>query len=190
MTNTTALSGVWDTTPDQTLYFFIDVKTSGRETFQAVIEALGPLREKGYLTTLEGGKNLTYGPVTIIGTGDTPLDMVAPVLDRDYFFDAPLAHLNETKHADITGLVSPIASTNFEEAVGKITADTDPILNDDQLKVLRDQIATAKQRGIGARYWNTPYWPVRQRNLVWRTLLREGVALLNADDLDAVVAEF
>lgn len=183
-------SGVWDTTPDQTLYFFIDVKTSGHETFQAVIESLEPLREKGYLTTLSDGSKLTHGPVTIIGTGNTPLDMVAPVLDRDYFFDAPLAHLNETKYADITDLVAPIASTDFVETVGKITRDTDPILNENQLGDLRDQIATAKKRGIGARYWNTPYWPVRQRNLVWRTLLREGVALLNADDLDAVLAEF
>jgi hypothetical protein len=151
---------------------------------------LKPLREKGYLTTVEGGKKLTNGPVTVIGTGDTPLDMVARVADRDYFFDAPLAHLNDPKYADITGLISPIASTNFEDAVGKITVDTDPILNDVQLKALRDQIATATKRGIGARYWNTPSWPVRQRNLVWRTLLREGVALLNADDLDAVIAEF
>lgn len=133
---------------------------------------------------------MTNGPVTIIGTGDTPLDMVAPVANRDYFFDAPLAHLNDAKYSDITGLVSPIASTNFEEAVGKITRDTDPILNDDQVRALRNQIATAKKRGIGARYWNTPSWPVRQRNLVWRTLLREGVTLLNADDLDAVIAEF
>lgn len=183
-------SGVWDTVPEQTLYFFIDVKTSGPETFQAVIEALEPLREKGYLTTLKGGKNITNGAVTIIGTGETPLDMVAPVSDRDYFFDAPLAELNDPKYADITGLVSPIASTDFEAAVGKITIDTEPVLADDQLRALRDQIATAKKRGIGARYWNTPYWPIRQRNLVWRTLLREGVTLLNADDLDAVAAEF
>ncbi|KAJ5688917.1 hypothetical protein N7462_003309 [Penicillium macrosclerotiorum] len=183
-------NGVWDTVPDQTLYFFIDVKTSGHETFQAVIEALEPLREKGYLTTLRGGKTLTTGPVTIIGTGDTPLDMVAPVPDRDYFFDAPLAELKDPKYASITGLVSPIASTDFDKAVGVIELDTDPILNEKQLNRLREQIAMAKSRGIGARYWNTPNWPVRQRNLVWRTLLREGVTLLNADDLDAVTAYF
>lgn len=183
-------SGVWDTSPDQTLYFFIDVKTSGAETFEAVIEALAPLREKGYLTTLKGGRTITNGPVTIIGTGETPLDMVAPVKDRDYFFDGPLDKLNESKYKDITGLVSPIASTDFAATVGKITSDTDPILSEDQLKALRDQIATAKERGIGARYWNTPVWPIRQRNLVWRTLLREGVTLLNADDLDAVTKEF
>ncbi|KAJ5573473.1 uncharacterized protein N7459_007900 [Penicillium hispanicum] len=183
-------NGVWDTAPEQTLYFFIDVKTSGAETFEAVIKALEPLREKEYLTTLEDGKTLIYGPVTIIGTGETPLDMVASVSDRDYFFDAPLAELNDPKYADVDGTVSLIASTDFAAAVGDITVDTDPILTDDQLKTLREQIATAKKRGIGARYWNTPYFPIRKRNLVWRALLREGVTLLNADDLDAVAAYF
>lgn len=183
-------SGVWDTDTAQTLYFFIDVKTSGPETFKAVIEALEPLRAKGYLTTVKDGKTLTNGPVTIIGTGETPLDMVAPVADRDYFFDAPLANLNDPQYSEITGIISPIASTDFQAAVGKVTLDTDPILKDDQLQALRDQIALAEKRGIGARYWNTPYFPVRTRNLVWRTLLREGVTLLNADDLDAVAAYF
>jgi hypothetical protein len=183
-------SGVWDTDPDQTLYFFIDVKTSGPETFKAVITALEPLRQKGYLTTVKDGKTVTNGPVTIIGTGETPLELVAPVKNRDYFFDAPLADLNDPKHAGITGVVSPVASTDFLAAVGKITRDTDPILTEEQLKVLRDQISTANARGIGARYWNTPYFPIRARNLVWRTLLREGVILLNADDLDAVTSVF
>lgn len=166
------------------------MKTSGHETFNAVIAALEPLRAKGYLTTVKDGKVVTNGAVTIIGTGETPLDMVAPVKDRDYFFDAPLADLNDPKYADITGVVSPVASTDFDKAVGKITVDTDPILTEDQLKALRAQIATANERGIGARYWNTPYFPIRKRNLVWRTLLREGVILLNADDLDAVTAYF
>ncbi|EPS34875.1 hypothetical protein PDE_09839 [Penicillium oxalicum 114-2] len=186
----TTKNGVWDTTPDQTLYFFIDLKTSGHDTLKAVIKALEPLRQKGYLTTLQGGQNLTNGPVTVIGTGNTPLDMVAPVSDRDYFFDAPLADLGKLEYSNITALISPIASTDFKATVGTVTVDTDPILDDDQLKALRDQVSLAKSRGIGARYWNTPSWPVRTRNLVWRTLLREGVALLNADDLDAVLTEF
>lgn len=68
-------------------------------------------------------------------------------------------------------------------------SDTEPVFTDEQLSTLRAQIATAKSRGIGARYWDTPYYPIRLRNAVWRELLQEGVALLNADDLDAV-AEF
>jgi hypothetical protein len=34
-----------------------------------------PLREKGYLTTVKDGNNVTNGPVTVIGTGETPFDM-------------------------------------------------------------------------------------------------------------------
>ncbi|KAJ5775511.1 uncharacterized protein N7511_000522 [Penicillium nucicola] len=169
-------NGVWDTVSDQTLYFFIDVKTSGAETFKAVIAALEPLRAKGYLTTVKDGKAVTNGAVTVIGTGETPLDMVAPVNDRDYFFDAPLADLNDPKYANITGVVSPVASTDFNKAVGKITVDTDPILSEDQLQTLRAQIATANERGIGARYWNTPGFPIRTRNLAGAALVRRGFA--------------
>jgi hypothetical protein len=40
-----------------------------------------------------------------------------------------------------------VSCTNwdFQEAVGKITVDTDPILSDDQVKALRAQIATANE---------------------------------------------
>lgn len=183
-------NGVWDTEPAKPLYFFIDLKTSGHETFQAVIDALSPLREKEYLTTVKDSRKLTYGPITVIGTGGTPFDMVAPVADRDYFFDAPLESLNEREYKNIDHLVSPIASTDFLAAVGAVNRDTDPVLDDGQLEALRSQISTAKERGIGARYWNAPEYPVRKRNLVWRALLNEGVALLNVDDLDAATGFF
>jgi hypothetical protein len=116
--------------------------------------------------------------------------MVGPVSNRDYFFDAPLEALGEPEYASITSLISPIASTDFAAVFGTLGSDTDPVFSDDQLSVLRQQIAAAKSLGIGARYWGTPYFPIRQRDEVWRTLLREGVALLNADDLDAVTQYF
>lgn len=112
--------------------------------------------------------------------------MVAPVADRDYFFDAPLAILDSLGMKDVTRLISPIASTNFAATVGQIKGDSEDILDQEQLEALRKQIAAAKERKIGVRYWGTPGWPVRTRNLVWRTLLKEGVALLNADDLAAL----
>ena len=43
-------SGVFDTDRSQTLYLFIDLKTSGEETWPHVLEALSPLRDAGYLT--------------------------------------------------------------------------------------------------------------------------------------------
>ena len=62
---------------------------------------------------------------------------------------------------------------------------TDTILTSAQLSKIRSQIATARSKGIGARYWDTPGWPVRIRNGLWRTFYEEGVALINVDDLEA-----
>ncbi|KAK2744767.1 hypothetical protein FQN55_006523 [Onygenales sp. PD_40] len=186
-------NGVFDTTPSQTLYLFIDLKTPGNTTWPAVISALAPLREAGYLTSLSNNNTLTQGPVTVIGTGNTPLDQIGPVADRDYFYDAPLAELDTPAYKDITGYISPIASTSFKAAVGEALlgdGEGEQVLNGTQVETLRGQIALARERGIGARYWETPGWPVRERNGVWRALLREGVALVNADDLEAVQGYF
>lgn len=139
---------------------------------------------------MKDNKTVIQGAITVIGTGNTPYDMVGPVADRDYFFDANLETLNDPENQGITSVISPIASGQFTKAVGSIASDADPILNDEQKSALRAQIATAKERGIGARYWETPYFPIRTRNLVWRALLHEGVALLNADDLDSVSEYF
>ena len=139
---------------------------------------------------MKDNKTVTQGAITVIGTGNTPYDMVGPVADRDYFFDANLETLNDPENQGITSVISPIASGQFTKVVGSIASDADPILNDEQKSALRAQIATAKERGIGARYWETPYFPIRTRNLVWRALLHEGVALLNADDLDSVSEYF
>ncbi|KAI9374469.1 hypothetical protein BJX61DRAFT_294016 [Aspergillus egyptiacus] len=181
-------NGVFDASTGQTLYLFVDSKTSGPETFEAVIAALEPLREKGYLTTLKGNETLIEGPVTVIGTGNTPYDMVGPVADREYFYDGPLATLDE---GGITALISPIASTSFTSAIGELSMkDADSVLSNKQLSTLRSQISVAKEKGILARYWGAPAYPIRARNLLWATLLSEGVGLLNADDLAAAAEYF
>jgi hypothetical protein len=182
---------VFDASTGQTLYLWVDSKTSGPETFEAVIAALEPLRQKGYLTTVKNNETLTEGPVTVIGTGNTPYDMVGPVADRDYFYDGPLATLNETVNAGITPLISPIASTSFSSAIGDLSlGEPNAVLSEDQISTLRSQIAFAKEKGILARYWGAPSYPIRARNILWTTLLNEGVGLLNADDLAAAAEYF
>jgi hypothetical protein len=156
------------------------LKTAGNTTWPPVVKALQPLRDAGYLTTWNGTR-ITPGPVTVIGTGNTPLDQIAPLEQRDYFFDANLALLSGSQ-ANITASISPVASTQFSRYVGEINGTT---FNDTQLAIVRGQIEEATSRGIMARYWDTPAWPISTRNAVWETLIQEGVGLLNADDLAA-----
>lgn len=174
-------NGVYDTSSSQTLYLFIDLKTDGATTWPAVVEALEPLRDAGYLTTFDG-TTVTQGPVTVIGTGNTPLSQVQGVAPRDYFWDAPIPLLALT-FANITSDVSPIASTNFNVQFPGVRAAGG--LNDLQKALLAAQVAVAHAKGIKVRYWDQPGWPVGTRNGVWRTLWDGGVDLLNVDDLEA-----
>ncbi|EEP78991.1 conserved hypothetical protein [Uncinocarpus reesii 1704] len=167
---TSTKHGVFDTDTRQTLYLFIDIKTDGVETWRQVSKELQPLRDLGYLTTVEAGSR-SAGPVTVIGTGNTPLNLVEELTTRDYFYDAPLADLHRLEN--ITSLISPMASTSFKRAVGAVDSDEEDLLSSDQLETLRSQINVAKSRGIGARYWETPSWPIRKRNEIWRVLLKE-----------------
>lgn len=171
-------NGVFDTNSGQTLFLFVDVKTDGPTTWPHVVTALQPLRAANYLTTYNGSA-ITPGPVTVIGTGNTPLNQVQPVTERDYFFDANLALL-ATSQTSITRFVSPVASTQFSAVIGQINGAT---FNDTQLDTVRAQVDEANRRGILARYWDTPAWPVSTRNAVWTTLVEQGVGLLNADDV-------
>lgn len=178
MTGTTK-NGVYDTASGQTLFLFVDVKTDGPTTWPYVIRALQPLRDLGYLTTYNGS-TVTTGPVTVVGTGNTPLNQVQGINSRDYFFDGPLATLNSS-FSNITASVSPIASVSFSSQFGQVRTEN---LNSTQLALLRSQIAVAHNKGILVRYWDQPGWPVSTRNAVWRQLYNEGADLLNVDDLE------
>jgi hypothetical protein len=177
-------NGVYDTDGGQTLYLWIDVKTDGATTWPYVVEALEPLRRAGYLTTFSNDSTVVNGAVTVIGTGNTPLNLVQGVKPRDYFWDAPIATLNTT-YANVTKEVSPIASADFAAIFGEVRNQT---FSESQSTLLRSQVSVARSRGIGVRYWDQPGWPIGTRNAIWRTLWDAGVALINVDDLEGAAA--
>lgn len=200
--------GVFRTEPDTTLVLLIDVKTQSSETWPLLVEQLSALRDKQYLTRYENGF-LKSGPTTIVGTGNiasdqtvftsTNVDPTRPFDEyHDTFLDAPLASLPQP--ADTLGNGKAIftqpdeeeqiwtnktayyASTSFKTTIGSVVTGFSP----SQLFTLRAQIATATRLGLKSRYWDTPDWPVAYRDYVWSVLEREGVGLLNVDDLEGV----
>ena len=87
--------GVFDQAPEQTLVLLVDLKTEGRDTFQALQQHLQPLREMGCLSYWDGQK-FNSREVTVVGTGNTPLDAITKNASyHDIFFDAPLPALWE-----------------------------------------------------------------------------------------------
>ncbi len=232
------LHGVFDTDPEQSLVFLIDFKTAGDALWPYVQIALEPLRAQGYLTRSDGSE-IIPGPITVVGTGNTPFDLVnsdASNPHHDIFFDAPLddmyeamsdeaspensipaeateqnkpaptadiiadgadpSTVSEVKRSDEAGQGksgtsstsldafnasnSYYASVSFGEAIGQLWEGE---FSEKQLERLRGQIRGAHKRGLKARYWDLPFWPISLRNHVWDLLVKEGIDLLNVDDL-------
>ena len=147
-----------------------------------ILDAFQPLREHGYLTTFANG-TLTPSAVTVIGTGNSPLEQGKALSPRDYFFDAPLTQLTDpTLNTTWDATLSPIASTDYEEAVGWSGVGN---ISDAQLANITRFVGDAHSRGIQSRFWDTPGWPIFARDNVWRALLDGGSDWLNADDLEA-----
>ncbi|PLB51123.1 hypothetical protein P170DRAFT_474669 [Aspergillus steynii IBT 23096] len=222
--NDQPLQGVFDTDPSQTLVLLIDFKTDGEATWKSVAAQLSPLRERGYLSYFNG-TDVVEGPITVVGTGNTPFNLVMDnTAHRDIFFDAPLEKLAENDDIDDHALLDPDQHVAHEQAVqaesstenvgqglsGIPAANIRPNtfnstnsyyasvsfknsigfpwsfhLSEAQMSRIRAQIEAAHRRGLKVRYWGLPSWPRSLRNHIWSVLVREGVDILNVDDLQS-----
>ena len=185
--NITQLNGVFEMSPETPLTLVIDMKTEGASTFPVVLEHLESLH--GWLTYFNGTA-VVPGQITIVGTGNTPFDLVvANTTYRDIFFDAPLDEFwgdnpsqDYERPLKYNSENSYYASVSFQEQIGDLWHG---MLTPQQVLKIRGQVKGTKLRGLKARYWDTPAWPVGRRDHVWDILMREGVGALNVDDLEA-----
>jgi hypothetical protein len=199
-------SGVFDQDPSQTLVLLVDFKTDGEALYPYVESQLSALREKDYLTYFDG-HSIIKGPVTVVGTGNAPFQVLtANSTYRDIFFDAPLDKLEPSPKSLLAGPLTPRTSGGGQGNVG-VTPDSEFTpensyyasvnfgstigypwrghLSQKQRHRLRAQIKAAHAKGLIARYWNTPAWPIGLRNHIWSVLVTEGADMLNVDDLKA-----
>jgi len=216
--NTTG-HGVFDVDPDQTLVLLVDLKTNGRDTLRVVSQQLESLREKGYLSFWDGAKVHSRAVTVVGTGNTPFDAIVSNTTYRDIFFDAPLKKLWEPYHSSktlaepekdaILGDDAPsgqgnvgtevvssadafntntsyYASISFKRAVGHIWRGH---LSHAQREIIRGQIQGAKRRGLKARYWDTPSWPIGLRNRIWQVLVDEGADVLNVDDLRGAATE-
>ncbi|KAF1947712.1 hypothetical protein EJ02DRAFT_2801 [Clathrospora elynae] len=170
-------TGVFDADPNNSTILLIDFKSDGADTWPVLLSQLSTFREKNWLTYYDGEK-LNQGPLTIVGTGNAPFDLIQQnSTDRYIFFDAPLLSVSEEQY-DPTN--SYYASTNLKAAVGKMWFGH---MSDEQVDTVKEQVKKAEEKGLKSRYWDTPAWPIATRDAVWRRLVESGVGMLNVDDL-------
>lgn len=197
------LHGLFFQDPEQSLTLLIDFKTDGQTLFPVVMEKLEPLRSHGWLSHWDGQSRVDR-PVTVVGTGNTPFDMVIGNTSyRDIFFDAPLEALaspdDQIMEDDVTNVDGHVTTraihnykynpSNSHYASSSMTKAIGPLwqyqFSESQIDLMRRQISQARERGLVPRYWDTPSWPRGLRNAVWTVLVKEDVGILNVDDLRA-----
>ena len=207
--------GIFEQDPFQTLILLVDFKTSGPELLPHLGAQIEPLRSNDYLTYYDG-TSLIHRPITIVGTGNAPFDLIATNSSwRDIFFDAPLEDMQQPTASERQRSSAQDVSSRsvFQTGQGHTgtsgfdssewgpsnsfyasTSFTDSIgypwwfgmLTNHQLDLIRSQIRGAHQKGLQVRYWGTPSWSKRMRDYIWSVLLEAGVDILNADDLNEV----
>ncbi|KAJ5667898.1 uncharacterized protein N7477_006468 [Penicillium maclennaniae] len=182
--------GIFARDPKQTLVLLVDFKGAGELIWPHLMEQLQPLREGGYLTYFNGSE-VQNRPITIVASGNAPLEQILQsTTHRDVFYDALLDVLTHTTFSTVKDLRmdgslfndhnSYYASVDFHQSIGSLPLGR---LSQGQLAKIQHQILVAHERGLKVRYWGTPKWPIGLRNHVWRALVREGVDVLNVDDL-------
>lgn len=201
--------GVFDMSPNQTLTLLVDFKTAAADTYNAVYDQLSALRERDYLTYYsDAEKKLIQRPITVVGTGNAPFDLIlANSTRRDIFFDAPLNRLwdqpadqadqsdtptsgqgtvGTTPSSTFNSTNSYYASVSFARTIGFVwLGHLTPV----QLAKIRGVTQGAHARGLKVRWWDTPAWPVSKRNHIWSILVREEADVLNVDDLRGAATE-
>lgn len=178
------INGVWDTHPARGIVLMTDLKTEGFSTLEAVQTQLEPFRRRGWLTYWNGS-SLIPGPITHVGTGNTPFEAVlnssfSNSTYRDVFFDAPLHELSSMYNISN----SYYTSTSLTAVLGGGSKIPRNGLSKKQMIFLRGQADKAAEMGLVSRYWDIPPWPVSRRINIWHQLEEIGIGMLNADAID------
>jgi glycerophosphoryl diester phosphodiesterase len=153
----------------------IDIKNEPEAMYAALCRELESFR--GFLSEYRRGFGVTRRAVTILLSGDRPIQTVAGEEFRRVFLDGRLPDLEGPIDPDLMPWVSDNWEAHFAwRGIGSLP----PGDRDKLTRLVRE----AHETGVKLRLWSAPDEPVG-----WRTLLDAGVDLLSTDRL-AALSEF
>ncbi len=152
---------------------FIDIKTAAEPTYQKLHEVLAQYRD---MLTVFGSEGRKDGAITVIVSGNRPLDLMRSQPVRYAGYDGRLIDLDSDACADLIPLISDQWTRNFT------WRGEGPMAPQERQK-LNDIVRKAHAKGRLVRFWATPEVRSAAREAVWRELLAADVDLLNSDDL-------
>lgn len=152
---------------------FIDIKTEGETTYQAIEDALKKYKE--ILSSFAHGKTVS-GAVTVIISGNRPRQTMERQSIRYAAYDGRLTDLDTETNYNFIPIISDNWKKNFS---WKGDGDMPP----NERAKLVEIVTKAHANNQRVRLWATPDTPSAERDAVWLELLNAGVDLINTDDL-------
>ena len=164
---------VYPAEPDISIQLLIDFKSPGPSTYMALKGELEKYRM--YLTRFENGE-LKQGPITIVISGNRPIQMVASDTSRLAFIDGRLADLNSGPGPELMPLISSSWSDTFTwKGNGPMPAV--------EKSKLEELVKQTHAQGKKLRFWGHPDVPA-----VWRQLNELEMDWINTDNIGSMAS--
>ena len=152
-----------------TVTLLVDIKTNGVAAYAALHDLLA--HYDSLISVTQDGK-YTEKAVTVIISGDRPIQEIENSRPRRAGIDGRVADLDSDKPAALLPLISDNWTNHFRyRGVGSMP--------DTEREKLHDMVERAHAKGRRIRFWATPETP-----LLWQELKAAGVDLLGTDDLE------
>lgn len=186
--------GVFYNSPETPLYFWLDFKTSPKETYTELKKYLKRFIDNDYLAYFDTTtKTFVPGPLIITITGNIPWQEIELETKRYVFVDVPLAdfandEIDKSKLANYAEL-GVIASGSFSDLVGgkDNVNKLKRVGNISELNDISERVTKifdhAHEYGLKTRVWGGINWPNYVRNGHIKSLWQYGCDLVNVDDL-------
>ncbi|KAF7954854.1 uncharacterized protein EAE97_000113 [Botrytis byssoidea] len=166
-------NGVFQSSPSTTLTLLLDFKSDGIELWPHVIQQLESLRIKDWLTYWDSSSGIHWAPIIIVASGNASFDVLkANTTYRD--ISNPVYNITNSYYA----------STSITKALGTQLLWR---FSSAQLHRIRSQITAANEKGLKARYWNTPAWSITFQDYITGVLVEHGIGILNVDSFESVL---
>lgn len=152
-----------------TITLLVDIKKDGVAAYKALDTLLAKYESLISVTT-DG--EYTEKAVTVIISGDRPIQEIEGSQPRRAGIDGRIADLDSDKPASLLPLISDNWTNHFKyRGVGQMP--------DAERSKLQDIVARAHAKGRRVRFWAAPEAPD-----LWRELKDAGVDLIGTDDLE------
>ncbi len=151
-----------------TVTLLIDIKANGAAAYAALHDLL---KQYDSLISVTHDGVYTENAVTVIISGDRPIQEIDDSKPRRAGIDGRVADLDSEKPAALLPLISDNWTSHFRyRGLGPMP--------DAEREKLHDMVHRAHAKGRRIRFWDTP-----ENHLLWQELKTAGVDLIGTDDL-------